>query len=65
MTKPLLIAVALLLSGCGNLTQHDQKLIKDASGQVYKLEWRVGGLYAVEPIDTTQLNKINKLTTTP
>ena len=66
MTKPLLIAIALLLAGCGaDHPEYDNMLLKNTSGQVYRLEWSTGNVYFVRPMDTLEMSKINKLTTTP
>lgn len=54
ITALLLIVV---LAGCNN--PHDGKIILTENGKYYKLDWRIGGLYALQPIDTTYLRVKN------
>jgi hypothetical protein len=50
--KTIFISALLILYGCG---KHEGKYVKDKDGNVYQLEWKIGWLYQLHHVDTTQV----------
>jgi hypothetical protein len=49
----LLLLIAVSVSACDS--SNDGKIILTEDREYYKLEWRIGGCYLLQPIDTTYL----------
>jgi hypothetical protein len=60
MSKIIILIAFILLSGCNSCHDKHGKHVIDAEGKIYRLDYRVGYLYYLEEIDTTEINKILK-----
>ena len=59
--KPCLIFLlcAVFLTGCST-GQYDGKFVKDAKGNTFQLDWRIGQCYLLKPINVAAIDSLSR-----
>lgn len=55
--KKIILLIAIALASCTTGDKHNA-IVKDAKGDYYQLDWRVGVLYALQPINKAELDSL-------
>jgi hypothetical protein len=56
--KILFLVLIILIISISCNKQYDNVHMKDCEGNVYKLEWVVGAVYKISPIDTQAIDTL-------